>query len=232
MLGARSARIVGSAMQAREALASGTKWEGFIFDVKLPEGHDAGMDLLREVRANDSTARLPAVVLTGHFEEQIAHAATELRAWFIPKPVTYAKLEQFLEYTGWRWIRTRRELAERARSDHALSDRQTEIVAWVLEGRHPKTFCVHYDITYDTFKNHRKALLEKIGVADLESLVSTLFGDALGLEPIPELEAISVPREVQVRDRKAIDGHPAETGLDGQTDEGPESHGRRGLVNR
>ena len=57
-----------------------------LLDIMMPE--ISGIDILRELRANESTRYIPVIILTAHAEDEIKHAALELGANdFLSKPI-------------------------------------------------------------------------------------------------------------------------------------------------
>jgi two-component system response regulator DevR len=61
----------------------------------LPDG--SGLDFLRLVRA--ANPRVPALVLTGVIDHDVANAAFDLRAQYLVKPATPVQIRDFLQLT-------------------------------------------------------------------------------------------------------------------------------------
>jgi len=66
--------------------------DGMLLDLHLPDG--SGLDFLRELRAQDGTARLPILVLTAEGEERVLREARRLGAALVTKPFSPTKLSQ------------------------------------------------------------------------------------------------------------------------------------------
>jgi two-component system response regulator CpxR len=69
-----------------------------------------GFELIRWLRANRPTARIPVVVLTGHSDDSARRRATELDAAFVLKPclpdALIAHIARALGNAGWTKLRT------------------------------------------------------------------------------------------------------------------------------
>lgn len=80
-----------SLREARAVLGAGPP-DGVLLDLHLPDG--SGLELLRELRAADGTARLPVLVLTAEGEERVLREARRLGAALVTKPFSPTKLSQ------------------------------------------------------------------------------------------------------------------------------------------
>jgi DNA-binding response OmpR family regulator len=75
--------------EARTALRA-QPTDGLLLDLHLPDG--SGLDLLRDLRAQGGTARLPVVVITAEGEDRILREARRLGATLVTKPFSPTKL--------------------------------------------------------------------------------------------------------------------------------------------
>ena len=66
--------------------------DGMLLDLHLPDG--SGLDFLRDLRAQDGTARLPILVLTAEGEDRVLREARRLGAALVTKPFSPTKLSQ------------------------------------------------------------------------------------------------------------------------------------------
>jgi DNA-binding response OmpR family regulator len=86
------ARSLAEARAAVAAAAPPASLDGMLLDLHLPDG--SGLDLLRELRAHEGTARLPILVLTAEGEERVLREARRLGAALVTKPFSPTKLSQ------------------------------------------------------------------------------------------------------------------------------------------
>ena len=74
-----------------------------LLDLKLPRVD--GLEVLRQIRADDRTRRLPVVVLTTSREEQDMAQSYDLGAnSYIRKPVDFTQFAQAVEHLGLYWL--------------------------------------------------------------------------------------------------------------------------------
>jgi len=74
-----------------------------LLDLKLPRV--AGIDVLRQIRADERTSRVPVVILTTSQEEQDISQSYDLRAnSYIRKPVDFTKFVEAIQHMGLYWL--------------------------------------------------------------------------------------------------------------------------------
>jgi CheY-like chemotaxis protein len=74
-----------------------------LLDLKLPRV--AGLEVLRQIRANERTSRLPVVILTTSQEEQDIAQSYDLRAnSYIRKPVDFTQFVKAIQHMGLYWL--------------------------------------------------------------------------------------------------------------------------------
>jgi CheY-like chemotaxis protein len=77
--------------------------EVVLLDLKLPKID--GLDVLRRIRADERTRRLPVVVLTSSTEEQDVLSSYDLGAnSFVQKPVDFAEFLDAARHLGLYWL--------------------------------------------------------------------------------------------------------------------------------
>jgi two-component system response regulator len=74
-----------------------------LLDLKLPRVD--GLQVLRQIRADDRTRRLPVVILTTSKEEQDVAQSYDLGAnSYVRKPVDFTQFAQAVEHLGLYWL--------------------------------------------------------------------------------------------------------------------------------
>jgi len=74
-----------------------------LLDLKLPRV--SGFDVLRQIREDERTSRVPVVVLTTSKEEQDVAQSYDLRAnSYIRKPVDFTQFVQAIQHMGLYWL--------------------------------------------------------------------------------------------------------------------------------
>ena len=84
--------VVRTLSDARIALRSQPATDGLLLDLHLPDG--SGLDLLRDLRKQGGTARMPVLVLTAEGEDRVLREARRLGAALVTKPFSPTKLTQ------------------------------------------------------------------------------------------------------------------------------------------
>ena len=132
-----------------------------------------GFKLIEQLRAGNP--RLPAIIVTGHGDAQTALGAIRAGAAdFIERPIYGAELlatiKRVLDHSpDTAEILVRREAA--AAKVAALSPRERQILALVLEGHPSKNIAADLGISQRTVENHRAAIMRKMGAKSLAQLV-------------------------------------------------------------
>lgn len=161
-----------SADEAEQALATGTRWDGFVIDVRLGDG--SGLDVLAAARRTH--AKTPAVVLTASIERELVNRAAELDARYVCKPFGRSELAPFLSDVLRRASDDRLyAAAEFARNRWSLSPRQVEIVDATLRRCTRDEYVESTGMSLNTYKTHVRKLLDKTDYESLQSLALDLL---------------------------------------------------------
>ncbi len=148
------------------------RWDGVVIDLALPDG--SGMDLLAEIRRRGR--RVPALVLTGHIEDDHMRSAQFHQAFFLPKPTRESNLMAFVHWAE-------RHHGERGRLrdvtgslavEHDLTAREAEVMLLSAKGLSRSAICERLGIESNTLKTQTRHLLRKTGHASIGSLVRAI----------------------------------------------------------
>ena len=152
-----------------------------ITDLRMPDMD--GVELLRRLRAAD--ALLPAIVITGHGDVQMAVEAMKNGALdFIEKP--------FAEDVLIEWIRRAVDQAETQIKTEAvheairdrietLSDRERQVLRGVVAGQPNKTIALELGISPRTVEVYRAGLMGKMQAKSLPELVRMVLNSEIDL---------------------------------------------------
>jgi DNA-binding NarL/FixJ family response regulator len=136
-------------------------------DVTMPVKD--GYEVLKALRADAATARIPFVFVTGKSEREDARAGMDLGADdYLFKPVRLedlmeaiaARLERSQQQAGFRAVFTSAAPLERL----GLSPREAEILLWVAQGKTNLETGLILGISPNTVKKHLEHIYEKLEV--------------------------------------------------------------------
>ena len=159
--------------QALEIFGGGALFAGLVLDVGLPDG--SGLELLASLRARG--VRTPALVLTGHRDEETIAGAQLQGAQFLPKPPREENLRAFVATTLdlHRVARGRLELAVRDWSErHALTKREGEVLFLAATGDARGELAAKLGVQETTMKTTVRRLLRKSGQFTLGDLTAKI----------------------------------------------------------
>lgn len=160
-------------------VASSIRTGCLITDLRMPDMN--GVELLRRLR--DIDALLPAIVITGHADVQMAVEAMKNGALdFIEKPFSDDVLiESIGRAVGTAQSRLGSEAAiEATRAKLAtLSERETQVLKGVVSGEPNKTIAFDLGISPRTVEVYRAGLMAKMQAKNLPELVRMI----MSLEP-------------------------------------------------
>lgn len=157
-------------------IAPAIKNGALITDLRMPEID--GVELLRRLNAAD--AMLPAIVVTGHGDVQMAVEAMKNGAMdFIEKPFSDEALIESIERAVAR-VGTRAAMNEaetRTRERLAtLSERELQVLKGVVAGQPNKVIAYELGISPRTVEVYRSQLMSKMQTKSLAELVRMIIG--------------------------------------------------------
>ena len=155
-----------------------------VLDLRLPGM--SGLELQDYLKREG--IEIPVVFVTGHGD--IATAVSALKGGavdFIQKPFGYREVvgiirNAFQRDEEQRALRARRALV--AARIAALTERESEVLRRIIDGKQNKVIAAELDISMKTVEFHRSKLMEKMGVDSVAELVQLTLGFSL-MEPSP-----------------------------------------------
>ena len=166
--------------QALEVAQSHSDLDMIVLDLALPDGN--GLDLLAELRSR--LPRADVVVLSASNEPGVVAKALRLGAQgFIPKSASYAVMLAALQLVLAGGIYVPAEILAAVKdavpgdqlasqpagaaelADLALTDRQREVLALLVQGKSNKIICRELQLAEPTVKNHITAILKALKVS-------------------------------------------------------------------
>lgn len=146
-----------------------------VLDVRMPEM--SGLELHEKLDTLES--KLPIIFVTGHGDVPMAVAALQRGACdFIEKPFhneeLLSRIERALELDQQLFARHTRdnEIADRLQK---LTQRESEVMKLVVQGKLNKQIADELDISMKTVEAHRARVMEKMGVRTLAELVKAVM---------------------------------------------------------
>jgi two-component system, NarL family, response regulator DevR len=166
-------RSVGTVRDARAILESGAPLAGAIFDVRLPDG--SGIDLLESIRPRRPL--LPSLLLTAYCNPDLVNRAFRVRAFYLVKPASGDEIQAFVRYArlsaGIDDERVRANVDAFA-AEHALSPRETEVVALAARELTRKEIAPEMGISLATLDGYIGTILRKSGQMGLQDIARSL----------------------------------------------------------
>lgn len=147
-----------------------------VTDLRMPDMD--GVELLRELRSRDEM--LPAIVVTGHGDVQMAVAAMKTGAMdFIEKPfdddVLITAIQRAVDAAGSEQDAVEMEQKVQARLD-SLNRRELQVLKRVVDGHANKVIAQDLGISPRTVEVYRAGLMSKMQAKGLAELVRMVLG--------------------------------------------------------
>jgi DNA-binding NarL/FixJ family response regulator len=166
--------VVSSVQAATKQLASSVAWTALILDVSLPDG--SGLHILRETRR--VAPYLPALIVTGLLDHDVANTAFELGAKYLVKPVETAHVESFFHQAVEPAARLQSAL-DHSTARFGLSEAESDILLLAVEGHDREAISAIRGGSALTLKTHIHNLLQKTGDESLSVAVERVLREAL-----------------------------------------------------
>jgi two-component system response regulator FixJ len=147
-----------------------------VVDYRMPEM--TGLDLQDELRRRQ--ALVPLIVVTAHGD--VASCARAFRAGaldYLEKPLQGPILLERIHAAIRRDLQQRERLnrsPNQQRQLAALTSREREVLALLVEGRSLKQIALEFGVSIQTAAKHRAKVLEKLGVGNDIELVRMMLG--------------------------------------------------------
>lgn len=142
-----------------------------VLDLRL--GGMSGLELLQQLRAR--RCEIPVVMISAHGDVAAAVTSMKLGAVdFVEKPFEphelVSRVRLALERDTQARSQAQRRDAARSRLG-TLTDRERELVGWLVTGRSSKQIAALLNISIRTVENHRSHILAKVGAENIADLV-------------------------------------------------------------
>jgi DNA-binding CsgD family transcriptional regulator len=175
-------RIVSRYRQVRHAstfatglaeLRARTDWCGFLFERRLPDAPDGGLDLLAIARKE--LPGVPAAIVNGYPDPTLVPRVEALGGVLLSKTLGEQDLLPFLQRVISREHGFAREFGERldlVSRAYRFSPREHEILAWFVAGGSRDGYLAFTGMAETTLKTHVKHMLAKASCASLSDIVA------------------------------------------------------------
>jgi DNA-binding NarL/FixJ family response regulator len=196
----RNIVIVGEAADGQQAmsLTESLQPDILLLDVRMPDVD--GLEILPWIRAKCPLTKV--LILSGFSEEEFVSTALELGAkGYLLKTLTHKDLLRAIHatYAGEIWAERRvlTQILETLRkkvSDlhgplaetrETLTDREQEVVTWVMQGKTNKEVAAHLGISEKTVKTHVRNIFSKLRVSRRIQLPLYRIADRAELSTVP-----------------------------------------------
>jgi len=132
----------------------------------------SGFEIIRDVRRKKINPKF--IIVTG-FSQYAIKAIHNAAFDYLLKPVDIDELKASID----RYIDSRKKinkkiLPQRLKTQYALTNREIEMVLWLLEGKTSNEIAGELFISKHTVDTHRRNILEKVGVRSTNDLIHVL----------------------------------------------------------
>lgn len=143
-------------------------WKGcLVVDIRMPGM--SGLELQQHLQ--DRQCALSVIVVTGHGDVSAARQAFKAKALdFIEKPWDADQLLEAIKHA----LETQPSLDMQEDRLSLLTQREKEIVKWIVKGLHSREIASELGISPRTVETHRANIMSKLGVKNVIELVQYL----------------------------------------------------------
>jgi DNA-binding NarL/FixJ family response regulator len=172
-----AATLVRTANDACRQLATEASWKGLMVDVPLPDG--SGLDILGQARAK--ATHLPALIITALHDNYIAHAAFQLGAVYLVKPIDDVHVKSFVHRASQMGSNHSHldDVIGVWRGQYGLSRAEASILTMAAEGYNREAIALKRQCTRLTLKAQIHNIVQKTGDDSLHSAVERALREAL-----------------------------------------------------
>lgn len=146
-----------------------------VLDIRMPGM--SGLDLQKQL--TESNASLPIIFITGHGDVPMAVEAMKRgAAEFIQKPFRDQDLLDAIQTALENSKRDKgvvNEREETLKRIESLTDREREVLDWVVDGHPNKVIAIELGISQRTVENHRAHVMEKMNVRTTANLIKQVL---------------------------------------------------------
>ncbi|MEJ2177815.1 MAG: response regulator transcription factor [Gammaproteobacteria bacterium] len=146
-----------------------------VLDIRMPGM--SGLDLQKQL--TESNASLPIIFITGHGDVPMAVEAMKRGAVeFIQKPFRDQDLLDAIQIALENSKRDKgvvNEREETLKRIESLTNREREVLDWVVDGHPNKVIAIELGISQRTVENHRAHVMEKMNVRTTANLIKQVL---------------------------------------------------------
>jgi DNA-binding NarL/FixJ family response regulator len=171
-------RVASSVAAAREIIAAFPRIDAAILDYQLPDG--TGLDVIEHL--HQSSIRIPILLLTAHFDRELAITAQDRGAEFAVKPASLERVETFLRAARAAALERERartlDIAARIAERYGLSKQEARLLSLYASGIARTDLADAMKVSENTVKTMVRRILWKCGyVGDLRAVLDAWRDD-------------------------------------------------------
>jgi len=142
-------------------------------DIEMPD--KSGFDVVKAIRRENV---FPTFIFVTGYDQYAIKAIRNAAFDYLLKPVDIDELREAIKrYIQLQNERQKKFLPQKLKSKYSLTDREIEIVKWLLKGKTSKEIAEELFISKHTVDTHRRNILGKVGVKSTGELMIVLDND-------------------------------------------------------